>query len=380
MLIVILAACTNTHTKQEEVQTIDGTSMLKVDIESLFPSAKIIPLQTDDQALVGVAISKVEQYNDKLFLLNRLTTRNNILCFDTLGRFLFNIDNIGHGPQEYTILSDFILDRNAKQIILCSEQGSFLRYDLDGNFIEKFSIKTPYFARQTLVKDDSTFIAYNDGSIIDTQPFSLIELDSKSLEIKNHPTSLKKPCYESVDPLLIYGDEMFYNDFNDTIYRVTDINTRLAEYYVNFGAKHNDDKSDVLRYCNDNNTSSHGEYFYNKYQEGRLKVSHNSFHTRDWIAISYSQFDEGLKQQFLLYDIVSQRSFVSNNIDFTSLGLEPKENISIIGRHNEQFIGIAYNRLTTGEKKNIEKQLMPESKNLIDYESDLNNPILIILQ
>jgi hypothetical protein len=116
-----------------EVETIDFESSNRASISSLFQDIHIIPLETASDGLIGLDIQRMEIFDNKIFILNNLSSHNNILCFDkNTGSFLFKIDRMGQGPGEYIYLGDILIDKYKKQLVLASEAGRYLFFDLNG--------------------------------------------------------------------------------------------------------------------------------------------------------------------------------------------------------------------------------------------------------
>jgi hypothetical protein len=79
-----------------------------------------------DSSLIGLYINRIEFYKNKIFILNQMNSHSNILCFDISCTFLFSIDRLGSGTDEYTYLGDFFIDRLQDRLILCNEPQYFM--------------------------------------------------------------------------------------------------------------------------------------------------------------------------------------------------------------------------------------------------------------
>ena len=85
-----------------------------------------IPLETTDRGLTGLHVTRIECFEDRIYLLNKMSSHSSILCFNKEdGRFLFVIDRIGQGPEEYSYLNDFLIDIDKRNIVLLSENGRY---------------------------------------------------------------------------------------------------------------------------------------------------------------------------------------------------------------------------------------------------------------
>jgi hypothetical protein len=111
-------------------------------LSDIFQDARIIQLETTDHNLIA-QITQVEFYKEKFYILD--SKQQKIFSFDNTGRFLFKISNQGKGPQEYQHIVNFTIDTyNNNLILLSPPDQTLIIYDLEGNFIEKQSIKSDH--------------------------------------------------------------------------------------------------------------------------------------------------------------------------------------------------------------------------------------------
>jgi hypothetical protein len=98
-------------------------------------SIELIPLKTDSVNVLG-RIDKVRFRNGKIVVAD-FNVSNSIFVFDSAGNFLNRIGNVGHGPGEYSRLSDFEL--NDSGIVLLADERRCEFYSLQGVFLREFS-------------------------------------------------------------------------------------------------------------------------------------------------------------------------------------------------------------------------------------------------
>jgi hypothetical protein len=128
-------------------RTGDKTNAILVDIDNIsddisvfdiFDKTEIIPLETNKESLIKY-ITKLVCYNNDLYIFDYNLSK--ILAFDHSGKFLFNIDNRGQGPEQYLHIADFDIDTENDRIIFVSAIDSKLHeYDMKGNFIQKYNL------------------------------------------------------------------------------------------------------------------------------------------------------------------------------------------------------------------------------------------------
>lgn len=117
-----------TEAKTVELQFFDAIDFLTVE------EIDRIPLETTEESLIG-EISKVIFHGDSIYILDSRYGKK-IYCFSNEGKFLFSFGKFGEAGDEYEVPKDFVIKDD--QIIVVDNQSiSVLRYDLQGNFLEK---------------------------------------------------------------------------------------------------------------------------------------------------------------------------------------------------------------------------------------------------
>jgi hypothetical protein len=109
----------------------------KVSVFDLFEKVEIVPLETTDSSLIR-SILKLICHNNMFYILDYNSV---ILAFDATGKFKFKIDNRGQGPNQYTHISDFDIDRERAVISFIAPVVAELHeYDLNGQFLHKYRL------------------------------------------------------------------------------------------------------------------------------------------------------------------------------------------------------------------------------------------------
>lgn len=87
---------------------------------------EVIPLETNDSCILSFA-------NKCMLANNRIVYHDSkqkaLFVFDSKGKFLYNIDALGNGDKEYSIIKDVTLSRNKRDILLL-DNTSVLVFDL----------------------------------------------------------------------------------------------------------------------------------------------------------------------------------------------------------------------------------------------------------
>jgi hypothetical protein len=159
-----------------------------------------------------------------------------VYIFDLSGNFINMIDRKGAGPEEYHILSDIIISKNDKQIVINDPLVYHMLYfTLDGHFVKKvrsapgcyFEIYDDKIINQTVYGQSYSrnieqnyylTVAANDSIIRKGFPYYPIQIqavNSKSLQY-NYKNEL-----------------LFIPILSDTVYRLTSDSSYTAKYVIN---------------------------------------------------------------------------------------------------------------------------------------------------
>ena len=119
--------------KSEEAQ---GLKTIHVEVDNLrndvmlseFAEAKLIPLPTSDDLLIG-KIGRIRT-SDKYICLSDFD--DNIYRFSRSGEFLGKIKKKGPGPDEYSNIADFIITGDDEIAVLAAGKRSLMFYSWDG--------------------------------------------------------------------------------------------------------------------------------------------------------------------------------------------------------------------------------------------------------
>lgn len=102
-------------------------------ISELLDSVEYIKLETSSKSLI-------KDIRDVIFAKNRFYIQNgrdNLLCFDNSGKFLFQVGGNGRGPGEYASCHQVVIKEEQNRIWIVDKQlMKILQYDLEGKFIE----------------------------------------------------------------------------------------------------------------------------------------------------------------------------------------------------------------------------------------------------
>jgi len=241
---------TNRNTSDISIIKVDTEGSIdKVNCSEIFSDIRYIPLDTGEN-LIG-EISNIISFKNKLFILDSDITKT-VFCYNTNGEFLFKINSVGEGPEEYINLTSISIDEENEQLLLYSNASrKILKYNLEGNLIEVVNID--FFASKFsyVGNGNSVFLAnystIKEGLEKDGKLPNII-ITNSDYKIINTAGYFTKDIYSSAIPKLftnfnpLSGNELsLIQECNDTIYHIQGGNIRPA-YYIDFGNKKKSDK------------------------------------------------------------------------------------------------------------------------------------------
>ena len=224
-LIGLAGACTSS--KQTDAQ---GLKTIQVEVGNIrtdmklseFAEAKIIPLPTSDDLLIG-NINRIRT-SDKLICLS---DGNALYKFSRTGEFLGKIEKKGQGPDEYAAIGDFVIAEDGNVWVLPNGKTSLMLYSWDNKLVKKVKIESSYSSRISLMGDklilsNGNFMTDNNKHTLQTIDLSTGETLNRFLPIDEHKA---KYLYMMDTNNFAPGKEdticYFNMAHNDTIYRLT---------------------------------------------------------------------------------------------------------------------------------------------------------------
>jgi hypothetical protein len=142
LLCFLLAGCKqNVKEDSNAVYIIDvdnqpTTSGVK--FSSIFKNFKLVPLETNEECLIGT-ITKITVFQDTIYVLDNFIAKA-LYVFDMNGKFIRSIGSRGQGPGEYNRPKDFAIDEKNQQIQLL-DISRVITYDMQGKFIKNTSLR-----------------------------------------------------------------------------------------------------------------------------------------------------------------------------------------------------------------------------------------------
>lgn len=378
IITVVLISC-NSSTNNSTIPVIDTESKLEVKLSDLFSRIKIIAMETNDSSLVGVQINKIDFHKDRFFVLNRMQSHSNILCFDKKGNFLYKIDKIGNGPQEYSILNTFWIDKLKDNLYMSIGNSQFDIYDLNGNYIERIYTDDSYVDRQIINIDKDLNLVYNDKTIL-PYDYNILWIDSKTFDIIDS-TSIPEPLTDTGSyPLSFNNNQILFLSSNDTIYHLSEKKKSNPVYFVDQGEKVKSSKRVLTKTLSSGNHNRYMQEAIKLISQGRLSLVESFFENKKHIILSIMKSDKpkSANYEYVIYDKDKKTSYNSKFISFDMLNMDKSLNVKLLFSCDDFTIGI-YDDLFPVEdfnKLNDSKYITDQEKELLINKSPLDNPLI----
>lgn len=129
----LFVACNQKGTDSEPVLVapLNPTAPLNVDISEIVDSITYIPLETNDDCLMGDVYEAVLK-GGYVFVQDS----KHIYTFDGQGNFIAQIGRVGNGPGEYVNIDAFYVDDISETVgVVCGYKESILCYDFHGKYL-----------------------------------------------------------------------------------------------------------------------------------------------------------------------------------------------------------------------------------------------------
>ena len=118
---------------------LDGEKDTDIPMSTLFKSVQTIILESTDECIIG-NINTIQVFDGYIYLLDSYKTKR-LFVFDMEGKFIRKIGEIGSGPGEYSMVTDFTLDTDNNFIYLRDQENRLLKYQLDGTYEKTITIE-----------------------------------------------------------------------------------------------------------------------------------------------------------------------------------------------------------------------------------------------
>lgn len=239
ILIFLIASCSSNDSGKKSVSAglpymvdLEGgiSNIQSVPLSSIGKDLEYIPLETDTACLLS-RVSGVALCDSLIFV----SDVNRLYCFGMSGKFLHPVGSHGRGPEEYTYIRRFFVDREEKEIYILA-MGKVMIFGFDGRLIRTFA--ADFRPSQVISIDQNTlmFHLFNmSGPSPDTAwSWYITDRQGRVLNrILNHHKRVSQPGLLVPDsPLYLHEGIAHFLEFgNDTLYYY---NNSIMEPYAIF--------------------------------------------------------------------------------------------------------------------------------------------------
>lgn len=164
LCVIFFICCKSTHAEDEnyDIKTLtfkENAGVLEDTI--FFKSTIMLPLETDSSALIGY-INRIYMADDTLFVFDK--NFQSIIIYDTKGKYINSIQNVGAGPKEYIDLGDICVDNTNKELlVLCTRPSKVQFYTYQGKLLREKQLGEKYYSH---IGMDSEYIYLHDDTDI----------------------------------------------------------------------------------------------------------------------------------------------------------------------------------------------------------------------
>ena len=245
LLTWILAACSS-QTKETGDNVLKATlKETEVSLKDLFSRIEVIPLETNDTALMDHVL-RIRKVNNKYYILNEDYPGFqyiNILVYDAEGNFLHTIGKKGQGPEEYPwLIYDMDIDAEKDLVYMMSPSGMLYLYRTDGSFVRKMNMPEGLIYHGLQFLNSNQLLSWAGGTDIDNDAMCVLDADSAKL-IKGLWRDHNDPNWDIIEFTYAYQDKIYFTPSIDRqVYEVTSDSLRIA-YEWDFGEDNYDASS-----------------------------------------------------------------------------------------------------------------------------------------
>jgi|WetSurMetagenome_2_1015567.scaffolds.fasta_scaffold12033_4 hypothetical protein len=220
--LILAYSCSNP--KVEDLKTIDvfSTAIGKItNLSEVAAEIGYIPLQTTKETIMSYIFDiKSDETKLYVYLLDR------ILCFDKTGNYLYKLNKVGRGPEEYTFIYDWDISPENNLLMLLSNK-KILIYKNTGSSFE--FLKSLSFKEEPSHADfvpNNKMILVSTFSSIGTERFRnvLIDLEGDTINIRPNYYAFNRTSqigYASRNSniIYIYNNSIYFKEVtSDTIF------------------------------------------------------------------------------------------------------------------------------------------------------------------
>jgi hypothetical protein len=345
-----------------------------INASDLIAEFKYIPLETNKKSLIGY-YNKILIHDEKIYIMDDLSAQA-ILIFDMQGRFLGKIGEKGGAPDEFYQLAGMSIDRKQQQLLVYDNRKRVMMYyTLDGKFIRREAVPFSFYGSFAIEPSSGMIVSVTNKSARNTH---LEKLDDYRLIYTDSVGNIKKTAFEYDDnadlpiawsEIFENGKELlFYPQFQNKLYSVTD-STVNVKYEIKFSADVNQYDPDKL--FSFQNIDAFNDYWY-RVTKLDTRVAENATHL-------YFMLSDKKERVYCFYDKQTKNVIATKDVIFSDNWII---NFPVIYAYNDLFIAtVMPGFIKLLKQVDIGNDKLPqELKDMIDTLKEDDNSVLVLFK
>lgn len=230
-LMVIIGSCSGKNrlkTEEDTIKTIDLLMEAESEITMLSEIAEnieYIPLETTENSLVG-SVTKFIKCDKRIYIKNSF---DEIICFDSEGKFINKLNKLGRGPEEYLLISDFDVTTDNKLLVILAGDKiiTFRNTGSEFQFAKSMDLNDPVPSRISIIPGTTNILMSVDPVTgKETSLNILINLKGDTLNLKPNSylfgedlKGIRRMANESLH--YVHAENVFFKEeFSDTVFSI----------------------------------------------------------------------------------------------------------------------------------------------------------------
>lgn len=337
-----------------------------------------VQLETNGDNLIGQIDGIIA--TDKYFFILDSEKSKGVFKFDSYGKYLGKIGNVGGGPGEYPFPEALEIDnKNNEVLVFNGTIRKIFRYSFDGEFLGEIPVELGCYDISLLENGNIVLFAGDYGNEhLNGIKNKIVYIINRQGEILSYGPNVSSD-FENVKTILgsnylVKNSSITYNHkFSDTIYSV-DENSIIGKYHIDFGKdKLNREKLKSLDTDN---------FLASTRQTPTFSGSH--FQTNNYLAFNFSYNNKVIN---CFYNKPQSKLLASTRMDFSNI--DCLYSFTVRGSYRDFFITSIDAFNLSDSKSNISKienqEWLDNNKQLIENLNKIeinetDNPVLVFFK
>jgi hypothetical protein len=343
----------------------------QVDILQLIESIDLVPLETNDNSLIG-NVRTVKADENYLYVLDY--NDSPIKMFSKDGKFISEIGHKGAGPGEYIQISNFFPSNDTINFFAWSGNKKWIRYSNDNKFLYETNMYFPFDEICPLNKDK--YLLYVANGIVSDESACYLYCIDKNFKIQSRldpkipPTDI---LFNIAQTHFFQNSEyiLYMKDYCDTVYTVSHDLDIQPKYHLDFG-KNWYSKSFFKEYYDKNAFQIYAAVNQREYAKF-ISFCENKEHLIVGYCIQHDKTD--------CFYITIYFKNTGKSFNFKSASTDLLVNL-IVHPHcvgEEQFVSLipAYELLEIASKIDADESVLEKIKKCVKQIDESSNPVLV---